>query len=115
MAPFWAKALQERSLFPEAFSPTVISLFRFVYSASSGFTVLGYDDTNNPGGEYKVWVSTDCNFINNNTKTDNFKVVAGGGGSTATLCVNKFYDANANGINDDPIQINGWKYQVFAD
>jgi len=86
-----------------------------VYSASSGFTVLGYDDTNNPGGEYKVWVSTDCNFINNNTKTDNFKVVAGGGGSTATLCVNKFYDANANGINDDPIQINGWKYQVFAD
>src|SRR5207249_4191072 len=25
-------------------------------SASSGFTTPGYDDTDNPGGEYKVWV-----------------------------------------------------------
>src|SRR5438034_2410434 len=75
----------------------------------------GYNDTDNPGGEYKVWVSTESSFTNNSTKTDNFKVREGGGSSTATLCVNKFYDANANGINDDPIQINGWKYQVFAD
>jgi len=75
----------------------------------------GYNDTDNPGGEYKVWVSTESSFTNNSTKTDNFKVREGGGSSTATLCVNKFYDANANGINDDPVQINGWKYQVFAD
>src|SRR5215471_3421998 len=43
-------------------------------TASSGFTVPGYDDTPNPGGEYKVWVSTDCNFDNNSSKTDNFQV-----------------------------------------
>src|SRR5207244_9277825 len=43
-------------------------------TASSGFTVPGFDDTPNPGGEYKVWVSTDCNFNNDSTKTDNFKV-----------------------------------------
>ena len=77
----------------------------------------GYNTTTNPGGEYKVWVSTENTFTNNSTKTDNFKVREGGGGpgGTATLCVNKFYDANANGIDDDGQPINGWKYQVFAD
>jgi hypothetical protein len=35
---------------------------------------LGYRDTTNPGGEYKVWVSTVQQFDNNSTKTDNFKV-----------------------------------------
>src|SRR5204863_9282090 len=43
-------------------------------TGSSGFTTPGYDDTPNPGGEYKVWVSTDCNFDNNSSKTDNFQV-----------------------------------------
>ena len=78
----------------------------------------GYNTTPNPGGEYKVWVSNENTFTNNSTKTDNFKVrVPGGGnpGETATLCVNKFYDANANGLDDDGQPINGWKYQVFAD
>jgi hypothetical protein len=87
-------------------------------TATSGFTTPGYDDTNNPGGEYKVWVSTDCTFTNNSTKTDNFKVRSGGGGSgnTSTLCVTKFYDANANGIKDGNEQdITGWLFQVFAD
>ena len=87
-------------------------------TASSGFTTAGYDDTNNPGGEYKVWVSTDCDFINSSTKTDNFKVRNGGGGpgDTATLCVTKFYDANANGVKDGNEQdITGWLFQVFAD
>lgn len=78
----------------------------------------GYDDTGNPGGEYKVWVSTDCTFTNNSTKTDNFKVRSGGGGpgDTATLCVTKFYDANADGVKNGAEQdINGWLFQVFAD
>jgi hypothetical protein len=77
----------------------------------------GYDDTTNPGGEYKVWVSMDPTFTNSSTKTDNFKVRegGGGGGDTATLCVAKFYDANVNGIDDDGQPINGWEYQVFAD
>jgi hypothetical protein len=34
----------------------------------------GYDNTTNPGGEYKVWVSTDSTFPNNESKKDNFKV-----------------------------------------
>ena len=29
----------------------------------------GYDDTSNPGGEYKVWVSNEPSFTNNSTKT----------------------------------------------
>ena len=36
----------------------------------------GYDDTTNPGGEYKVWVSKNPEFPNSESKTDNFKVVA---------------------------------------
>jgi hypothetical protein len=85
--------------------------------AGNGSDSCGYNDTTNPGGEYKVWVSSESSFTNNSTKTDNFKVRSGGGGpgETATLCVNKFYDANANGLDDDGQPINGWKYQVFAD
>ena len=85
--------------------------------AGNGSDSCGYNDTTNPGGEYKVWVSSESSFTNNSTKTDNFKVRSGGGGpgDTATLCVNKFYDANANGLDDDGQPINGWKYQVFAD
>ncbi len=72
----------------------------------------GYDDTDNAGGEYKVWVSTDPTFVNNSTKTDNFKVREGGGGTggTADLCVRKFYDANVNGIWDTTeVEITGWQ------
>ena len=77
----------------------------------------GYNTTTNPGGEYKVWVSKVDTFDNDSTKTDNFKVREGGGGTDnlATLCVSKFYDANANGMDDDGQPIMGWKYQVFAD
>jgi hypothetical protein len=86
-------------------------------TASSGFTAAGYDDTNNPGGEYKVWVSTDCTFNPSSSKTDNFKVKSGGGGpgSTATICVTKFYDANANGVQDpgEP-NIVGWEYCIVG-
>src|SRR5947199_6084464 len=42
--------------------------------ASSGFTALGFDDTSNAGGEYKVWVSNVSTFDNDSSKTDNFKV-----------------------------------------
>lgn len=77
----------------------------------------GYDDTTNAGGEYKVWVSTDCNFVESNSKTDNFKVREGGGGTggTADLCVRKFYDANVNGIWDgSEAEITGWQFVLFA-
>jgi hypothetical protein len=75
----------------------------------------GYDDTLNPGGEYKVWVCTDSAFAQ--CKTDNFKVKSNGGGppeeEEATLRVIKFYDKNANGINDDSMDITGWKIHII--
>jgi hypothetical protein len=82
-------------------------------TGSSGFTVPGFDDTPNPGGEYKVWVSTDCDFINNSTKTDNFQVR--GDCIKGHVCVTKFYDANANGIQDNgEVEIGGWQFRVFS-
>jgi hypothetical protein len=74
----------------------------------------GYDDTDNLGGEYKVWVSTDSTFVNDSTKTDNFKVREGAS-ETADLCVRKFYDANVNGIWDGTeVEITGWQFTIFG-
>jgi hypothetical protein len=85
----------------------------FLIKASGGSPE--YDDTDNPGGKYKIWVSNEASFINNSTKTDNFKVKQEQQGQTATLCVHKFYDANANGVFDVGDQeINGWQFQLFA-
>jgi hypothetical protein len=82
-------------------------------TASSGFTVAGYDDTPNPGGEYKVWVSTDCNFDNNSSKTDNFQVKQEC--ERASVSVTTFYDTNANGLRDAGEQdIVGWRFHVFS-
>jgi hypothetical protein len=73
----------------------------------------GYDDTSNPGGEYKAWVSTESTFTNSNTKTDNFKVKAGGDVNQATLHVRKYYDANANGQYDSgEAYLTGWKFRI---
>lgn len=106
-------------------------------TGSSGFTVPGYDDTPNPGGEYKVWVSTDCNFDNNSSKTDNFQVNNTNPTPTPTpsatptatptatpyptpcpkgwACVTAFYDANVNGIQDNGEQdLAGWQFHVFG-
>jgi len=69
----------------------------------------GYDVTSNGGGEYKVWVSPDSLFAEQ--KTDNFKVkeevVV-----PAVLNVEKFYDANVNGIDDDGQPITGWQVRI---
>src|SRR5437667_4671788 len=83
-----------------------------VLRASSGFTVPGYDDTSNPGGEYKVWVSNVGTFDNDSSKTDNFKVKTSEPPNPPKLHVRKFYDANANGINDDGQLITGWKIRI---
>jgi len=48
-------------------------LWAILRKASDG-TQQGYDDTTNPGGEYKVWVSKNSDFPNSESKTDNFKV-----------------------------------------
>ncbi len=52
-----------------------LGLDAILVRASDG--TQGYDDTKNPGGEYKVWVSNQANFANNSTKTDNFKIRPG--------------------------------------
>jgi len=83
-------------------------LWSILIKASDGTT--GYDLTPNAGGEYKVWVSKVADFHPSSTKTDNFKVIAGT--QPATLNVIKFYDANANGINDDNMPIIDWKVQI---
>jgi hypothetical protein len=88
-------------------------------TASSGLTVAGYDDTSNGGGVYKVWISADPNFAESASKTDSFKVDACdpndpncNPSDQSTLRVRKYYDANANGINDDSQPIEGWKVHI---
>jgi len=78
------------------------------------FDLTGFADTSNAGGEYKVWVSMDSAFPASASKTDNFKVKSSDvpGGDSATLNVIKFYDANANGINDDDQPIVGWQMRI---
>ncbi|TLM99068.1 MAG: hypothetical protein FDZ75_00940, partial [Actinobacteria bacterium] len=56
------------------FDGGAINCWNFLFRGSSGFTAVGYDDTPNNGGEYKVWLSTVQTFDNDDTKTDNFKV-----------------------------------------
>ena len=51
-------------------------LSSILHRASDGgptFPINGYDDTSNPGGVYKVWVSNVSTFDNDSSKTDNFK------------------------------------------
>ncbi len=82
-------------------------------TGSSGFTVPGYDNTPNPGGEYKVWVSTDCSFANNSSKTDNFQVQQEC--EKGVVNVTSFYDTNANGVRDHGDQeLLGWKFRAFG-
>jgi hypothetical protein len=92
----------------------IYQLWAIVWKASNS-TAQGYDDTTNAGYEYKVWVSQNPDFPPSDSKTDNFKVTYSEGGGPAeigTLHVLKFYDANANGVNDDGILITGWKVNI---
>jgi len=90
-------------------------------TASSGFTVPGFDTTPNPGGEYKVWVSKDPNFDPSQSKTDNFKVKILDEQipppEDAELCVEKFYDVNVNGTFEEgtDIPITGWMVFITGD
>jgi hypothetical protein len=81
-------------------------LTAIVYSASSGFTALGYDTTTNGGGEYKVQISSTSSFSGGDVKSDNFKVGTQGGPPdppvvpTTKISGHKFYDSNLDGIQD---------------
>lgn len=72
----------------------------------------GFDSTSNPGGEYKVWVSLNSAFPNNQSSTDNFKVRENAPVQSGTLRVRKYYDANANGLNDDGILLTNWMFHI---
>jgi hypothetical protein len=72
----------------------------------------GYNDTPNPGYEYKVWVSSDSSFSNSNSKTDNFKVKPTR--RAPSICGVKFNDHNGNGLRDSGDEgLSGWT--IFLD
>jgi hypothetical protein len=78
----------------------------------------GYDDTPNPGGVYKVWISASPDFEESLSKTDNFKVRKkdGGGDFDGWLRVKKWYDRDMDGSWDaDEPAIVGWKIRVEGD
>lgn len=75
-------------------------LATILFTASSSFIAAGYDDTTNAGGEYKVWVSQDPTFVNNTTKTDNFKVKSNPQNDLGSISGVKWQDNNADGVQD---------------
>jgi hypothetical protein len=90
-------------------------LWQLVYK-TPGVTDPGYNDTTNPGGEYKVWVSDRSDF--DNSKTDNFKVqeIVVPPPPQSTLHVTKYYDANTNGSQDlGETDITGWQINLTGD
>ena len=81
-----------------------------------------FNDTPNPGGEYKVWLTNvndydpiDCanfGFCNDKSKTDNFKVrvqQCTENCTTGSVTACKFWDINDNGSHDggEPL-LSGW-------
>ncbi len=91
----------------------VVSCINLWTSLITPANTQGFDPTDNPGGEYKVWVSTDNTFTSSSTKTDNFKVKEDEPPPAPTwLRVRKFYDANANGVDDDGQAITGWRMRI---
>jgi hypothetical protein len=85
-------------------------LVEILYSGSSSFAALGFDDSPNSSGVYKVWVSQNAAFPSNESKTDNFKVAPAV--VNGTLEVTKFYDANANGVKDGS-EVNLADWRIF--
>jgi hypothetical protein len=102
-----------------------ISIFSNVAQVTStgAFNGAGYATTPNSGGEYKAWISPDPAFSSNDTKTDNFKVLADSPvppNGPASITINKFYDTNANGVYDtgdfmlnSAVDGKGWKVDLL--
>jgi hypothetical protein len=96
--------------------------------------LVPFDDTSNNGGEYKVWLirkssttvpdpdGLHVSFNGGNSKTDNFKVQittptptpCGDDCVAPTFSIGgtKFYDANANGLNDDGQSVGGVQINI---
>jgi len=86
-----------------------------------------FAQTPNNGGVYKVWISTDPNFQNGTTKTDNFKCTPPADfctlhpndpqcqtpPPTADIIGEKYYDSNANGqLDSGELGIQGWQIRA---
>ena len=84
--------------------------------------LMPYEDTPNPGGVYKVWItpvskyspgSGSFGFIPAWSKTDNFKVKKGKPFTPPILIVKKFHDSNADRIwNVGEEEITGWPIDI---
>jgi hypothetical protein len=85
----------------------------FVVRCPNGNHAQGYKTTTNNGGEYKVWVSKNPAFPNNECKTDNFKV-KNNAPPQVSIEAYKFRDTNGNGIWDEPAEqpIAGWTIEL---
>jgi hypothetical protein len=90
----------------------VANCFEIYANVGHGAVADGFTDTPNPGGEYKVWVSTDPSFPNNSTKTDNFKVNPPVNVSISGV---KFYDLNLDGVQDNGEPgIDKWEVMAYT-
>ena len=85
--------------------------------------LIPYDDTPNPGGEYKAWLTpvakynagdSNCRFgfCDADSKTDNFKIRNHSETPPVVIFGEKFYDTNTNGVHDggEPV-IAGWRIE----
>jgi len=115
---------------PDSETPAIVSQGSFasclqlskivgnIVVAADGTTswVAGYNDTTNPGGVYKVWVSSAKDFAPSCSKTDNFKVNTTGTTPPPQTVIfgHKFYDHDTDGENDDEAPIPGWKVVLIA-
>jgi hypothetical protein len=96
-------------------------LWSLVVKESDG--TQGFDPTTNPGGEYRVVISTTNDFVNGDRKSDNFKIrnfsCVPGVDPECTepdlslFSVIKFYDANLDGVKQasEPF-IDNWEFSL---
>jgi hypothetical protein len=83
-----------------------------------------FDETPNNGGVYKAWLTKVedytpsagvFGFVPSASKTDNFKCKHDDDDPklvSAELVITKFYDANANGVNNSELALDGFRYNV---
>jgi hypothetical protein len=85
--------------------------------------LMPYNPTDNPGGEYKVWMTAvgdydpldtgaKFGFKPSKSKTDNFKIRGESQTPPVAIFGEKFYDTNTNGLHDqDEPVIGGWRIE----
>jgi hypothetical protein len=103
-----------------------------VDSATGGTPVqlFPFNDTPNPGGEYKAWLipvgnvssgggendGPELEFSQNGVKTDNFKIQTQTQPTFWPLEGRKFYDSNADGIRQESeTLLAGWPIRIIGD